>query len=110
MRKKNPNTKKYSPLHIAHWYFGNYCVIKCHEHEKCLIECNNKLEEFVKKYAEPLTHQEFLELIENHLTICKRPKEDRRKHITWATFSKLCDKGITYTQFMQQKEALKKQR
>jgi len=108
MKNKNPSTKKYSPFRIVHWYFGNYCVIKCHEHEERLMECNSKLEEFANKYAEPLTHHEFLDMVENYLTICKRPKEDRGKYITWATFSKLCDRGVTYTQFMQQKEALKK--
>lgn len=89
MRKKNPSTKKYHIKRIVHWYFGNYCAIKCHDNEEQLFECQQKLEEFAAKFNDFLTHQEFLDLFENHITICKLPKEERRKYITWRTFSRL---------------------
>jgi hypothetical protein len=88
MRKKNPSTKKYHISRIAHWSFGNYCVIKCH-YEAHLSECRQKLEEFANKLDNFLTHQEFLDMFENHITICKLPKEERRKYITWKTFARL---------------------
>lgn len=87
MRKKHPNTKKYHIRRIVRWYFGNYCAIKCHD-EEYLSKCQQKLEEFAEKFDNYLTHQEFLDLFENHITICKLPKEGRRKYITWKTFAK----------------------
>jgi len=106
MKKKNPSTQKYHIKRIVHWYFGNYCAIKCHDTEGRLFACQQKLEEFADKFNDYLTHQEFLDMFENHITICKLPKEQRRKYITWRTFAKIqqqknpcpiCKKfGITY--------------
>lgn len=105
--KKNPSTKKYQVHRIVHGYFGNYCAIKCNEHNELLMECEKKLEIFADACTVDLTHQEFLDLFENHLLICKYPKEERRKYITWKTFSKLSDLGMTYSEY-REKEAMKK--
>ncbi len=88
MRKKNPSTKKYHIKRIVHWYFGNYCAIKCHGNEKRLFECHKKLEEFAEKCNAYMTRQEFIDMFENYITICKLPNEQRRKYITWKTFAK----------------------
>ena len=87
MVKKNPSTKKYPVSRIVHWYFGNYCAIKCHDKEEQLFECQQKLEEFAEKCNVLMTHQEFLDLFENHITICRLPKEERRKYIALKTFA-----------------------
>lgn len=79
--------KAYPIQHIVNWYFGNYCARKCFDKCTKLREHYSKLNEFAEKNPNlKMTHKEFLELFNNHMTICTLDDDFKRKMIGWKLF------------------------
>jgi len=78
--------KEYPVQQVANWFFGNYCTRKCLENEEQLFECRRKLEEFSEKHSGTIRHGEFLELMQDGLTICILPQDQRTKSISYKEF------------------------
>lgn len=80
--------KKCSILHLTNWYFGNYCTRKCFDKDERLQEHYEKLSEFAKKNpALQITHREFLDLFNNHISLCTLDPSFKQKTIGWKLFT-----------------------
>lgn len=84
MTEVTQQKKEYSIQHLVNWYFGNYCVKKCHDDDKILEDHWDKLQEFAKKSPNlKMTHKEFIEFFARHITICIFDYKERKRMPSW---------------------------
>jgi len=76
--------KKYPLRQLVNWYFGNYCSRKCFDNPERLKDHYDKLMNVVKNSPTvSMTHRDFLDLFNEHLSICTLSDSFKRKSIGW---------------------------
>lgn len=82
--------KAYPIKHLVNWYIGNHCSRKCFDKMDKLEEHQTKLLEFAEKNQKlQMTHRDFLDLFNNHITICTLDESFKQKSIGWKLFTVL---------------------
>ena len=82
--KKNGRKKEYKIQHLVNWYFGNYCVKKCHDDLEIQKNHWEQLQEFARKNPNlQMTHKEFIEFFAKDMTICKFDCVERERMPSW---------------------------
>ena len=82
--------KPYPLRQIVNWYFGNHCARKCFDKDERLQEHHQKLMLFVEKNPNlVITHRQFLDLFNNHMTLCSLDENFKRRSIGWKLFERL---------------------
>lgn len=85
---KNRNKKK-NICFLINWLKKVNCYRKCHSNSRLRKNCETKLDFFVKQHPNlKMKRNEFLSLFNNHLTICKLPKKQKKAVISWKEFKK----------------------
>jgi len=82
--------KPYPIKGIINWYIGNYCERKCFDKPDRILEHREKLLTFAEKNPNlTMRHKEFLDLFNNHMTICTLEDGFKRRSIGWNLFENL---------------------
>jgi retron-type reverse transcriptase len=72
---------------LVQWYQRTNCERKCFMRPEQIAICNKKFEQLTA--ANPsltMKKREFLDLFNNHLTICVLPEQQKRRPMTWREF------------------------
>ena len=82
--KRMEEKREYKIQHLVNWYFGNYCVKKCHDDLEIQKNHWEQLQEFARKNPHlQMTHKEFMEFFAKDMTICKFGYVERRRMPSW---------------------------
>jgi len=83
---KSKNRVKKGVFHV-NWYKNIHCLRKCYLNKKQRKECSAKFDMFITKNPSlKMKRKEFLDLFNNHLTICVLPEKEKRGYISWKQF------------------------
>ena len=110
--------KSYPITRLVNWYFGNYCTRKCFDNDERLKDHYEKLQLFAQKNPKlEITHREFLQLFNDHMTLCSLDEGFKRKAIGWTLFTILTetpnydsDKIIVQGKLLRRKDGLLEKR
>jgi RNA-directed DNA polymerase len=83
---KARNRKKNICYHVR-WYKRVHCYRKCYLNGKQRKDCANKFKQFLS--ANPVLEMnrgEFIDLFNNHMTICILPEQEKRNFVSWKEF------------------------
>ena len=83
---KSKNHVKNISFHV-NWYKKIHCLRKCYLNKAQRKECSAKFDMFIAKNPNlKMKREEFLDLFNNHLTICVLPEKEKRGYISWKQF------------------------
>src|SRR3989338_1441840 len=83
---RSKNRKKSIVFH-ANWYKKIHCLRKCYLNKNQRKECSAKFDMFISKNPDlRMKKEEFIDLFNNHLTICVLPEKEKRGYIGWKQF------------------------
>lgn len=86
--------------HLVNWFYGTYCVTKCHDDEERRQKHYPKLQELAKKLESvEMTHAEFLAMMRSDKSICDLSDEEwKKRKFSWrSTDCPICKKlGIKF--------------
>ena len=70
---------------LVNWFYGTYCVTKCHDDEERQQAHYPKLQELAKKLENAeMTHKGFLIMLRNDKTICDLSDEEwKKRKFSW---------------------------
>ena len=70
---------------LVNWFYGNYCVTKCHEDLDRQQDHYPKLQELAKRLeGTEMTHKDFLIMIRSDKTICDLSDEEwKKRKFSW---------------------------
>lgn len=74
-------------IHHVKWYQRVNCCRKCFFNPAQRKECSKKFDFFVSQNPNlEMKRKEFMDLFNNHLSICVLPEEEKRKFVSWKEF------------------------
>ncbi|MEW5897230.1 MAG: reverse transcriptase domain-containing protein, partial [Nanoarchaeota archaeon] len=94
---KSKNRVK-SVAHHCNWYRRVHCLRKCYFDKEQRKICSGRFDLLISQNPIlKMKKQEFLDLFNNHLSICVLPEKEKRSYISWKQFQviKSCHRGKT---------------
>ena len=83
---KSKNRVKNVAFHV-NWYKNIHCLRKCYLNKAQRKECSAKFDMFIARNPGlKMKREEFLDLFNDHLTICVLPEKEKRGYIGWKQF------------------------
>lgn len=83
---KSKNRSKNVVYHV-NWYKKVHCLRKCYLNKKQRKECADKFDTFISKNSDlKMKRQQFIDLFNNHLTICVLLEKEKRGYVSWKQF------------------------
>ena len=74
-------------IHHVKWYQKVNCYRKCVFNPSQRKECSRKFDLFISQNPNlEMKRKEFIDLFNNHLSICILPEEEKRKFVSWREF------------------------
>ena len=74
-------------LYHLNWYKKFHCLRKCYFNRKQRKECSMKFDKFVAgNPALQMKRNEFLDIFNNHITICVLPQKEKLQFVSWKQF------------------------
>lgn len=72
---------------LTNWYQKTHCQRKCHNCSTQRKTCKIKFDMFTSKNPNlAMKRKDFLNLFNNHMTICILPQKQKEQYITWQEF------------------------
>ncbi len=76
--------KEYPIKTLVNWYFGNYCVKKCHSDLELQRKHWEQFQQFANKNPNlKMTHREFIEFFARQMIICIFDYNERKRMPSW---------------------------